>query len=91
MGHFLMPTYEYLCNDCGHIFEKMQSMSAGSLRKCPECKKLKLVRLIGSGAGVIFKGDGFYETDYRSDTYKKDAKKAVEPKKPKKSPKDTKK
>lgn len=77
-GELIIPTYNYLCNNCGHAFEKMQSMSAGSLRKCPECKKFKLKRLIGAGAGVIFKGDGFYETDYnRSKDYKKKAKEAA--------------
>ncbi len=66
-----MPTYAYECQACGHGFEEFQSMSANALRKCPECKKLKLERLIGPGAGIIFKGSGFYETDYRSDSYKK--------------------
>lgn len=69
-----MPTYDYRCNACGHEFELFQSMSASSKRKCPECGKLKLERLIGTGAAVIFKGSGFYETDYRSDGYKKAAK-----------------
>jgi putative FmdB family regulatory protein len=69
-----MPTYDYVCDACDHAFEEFQSMSAKPLRKCPECGKLKLRRLIGTGAGVIFKGGGFYETDYRSDSYKKDAK-----------------
>jgi putative FmdB family regulatory protein len=68
-----MPTYEYRCENCEHEFEQFQSMSAKPLRKCPECGKLKLRRLIGTGAGVIFKGSGFYETDYRSDSYKKAA------------------
>ena len=68
-----MPTYEYVCDGCGHEFELFQAMSDGVKRKCPECGKLKLRRLIGSGAGVIFKGNGFYETDYRSDSYKKAA------------------
>lgn len=68
-----MPTYEYVCNACGHEFEEFQSMSAKSLTKCPECGKLKLERKIGLGAGVLFKGGGFYETDYRSDSYKKAA------------------
>ena len=68
-----MPTYDYQCQACGHEFEEFQSMSASSLRKCPECKKLKLKRLIGTGAAVIFKGSGFWETDYRSEGYKKDA------------------
>lgn len=69
-----MPTYDYVCDACEHAFEEFQSMSAKVLRKCPECGKLKLRRLIGTGAGVIFKGAGFYETDYRSDSYQKDAK-----------------
>lgn len=69
-----MPTYDYRCNACEHQFEEFQSMSAKPLKKCPECGKLKLERLIGTGAGVIFKGSGFYETDYRSDSYKKAAK-----------------
>ena len=69
-----MPTYDYVCDACGHAFEAFQSMSASSMRKCPECGRLKLKRLIGTGAGVIFKGSGFYETDYRSDEYKKAAK-----------------
>ena len=69
-----MPTYDYVCDACGHSFEEFQMMSAKPLRKCPECGKSKLRRLIGTGAGVIFKGSGFYETDYRSDTYQKDAK-----------------
>ena len=70
-----MPTYEYQCNDCEHKFEKFQSITAGALSKCPECGKMKLKRLIGMGAGVIFKGSGFHETDYRSDDYKRAAKK----------------
>ncbi len=60
-----MPTYDYECRACNHTFEKFQSMSAGVLRKCPECGRLQLRRLIGCGAGVIFKGSGFYETDYK--------------------------
>lgn len=66
-----MPTYDYRCGACGHEFEEFQSITAGALRKCPECKKLKLKRLIGGGAGILFKGSGFYETDYRSESYKK--------------------
>ena len=66
-----MPTYDYVCDACGHAFELFQSMSAPVKRKCPECKKSKLKRLIGTGSGVLFKGSGFYETDYRSDSYKK--------------------
>ncbi|MCB9838850.1 MAG: zinc ribbon domain-containing protein [Phycisphaeraceae bacterium] len=68
-----MPTYDYRCNACGHEFELFQAMSDKPLRKCPDCGKLKLERLIGTGAGVIFKGGGFYETDYRSESYKKAA------------------
>ena len=82
-----MPTYEYLCQECGHAFELFQQMTAPVKKKCPECGKLKLQRLIGTGSGVIFKGGGFYETDYRSDSYKKGAeaeKKAKEPKADKK-------
>jgi putative FmdB family regulatory protein len=60
-----MPTYEYECKACGHEFETMHGMTAPVLRKCPKCTKLKLVRLISGGAGVIFKGSGFYETDYK--------------------------
>jgi putative FmdB family regulatory protein len=68
-----MPTYDYLCGNCEHEFEAFQTMSASPKRKCPECGTLKLKRLIGTGAGVIFKGSGFYETDYRSDSYKQGA------------------
>ena len=74
-----MPTYDYLCSGCGHAFEKFQSITASPSKKCPECKKMKLQRLIGAGAGVIFKGTGFYETDYRSKTYT-DAKSKAETK-----------
>jgi putative FmdB family regulatory protein len=69
-----MPTYEYQCQNCGYEFEKFQSMTASSLRKCTKCGKMTLRRLIGKGAGVIFKGSGFYETDYRSESYKSAAK-----------------
>ena len=69
-----MPTYDYKCNACGHAFEEFQSITAPVMKKCPECKKLKLERLIGTGAAVMFKGGGFYETDYRSESYKKAAK-----------------
>ncbi|TVQ53893.1 MAG: zinc ribbon domain-containing protein [Phycisphaerales bacterium] len=68
-----MPTYEYACRACGHEFELFQQMTAKVKRKCPECGRQKLERLIGIGAGVIFKGGGFYETDYRSESYKKAA------------------
>jgi len=60
-----MPTYDYLCNACKHTFEKFQAMSAPKVKKCPKCGKLKVRRVIGKGAGVIFKGTGFYETDYK--------------------------
>ncbi|MFA5252428.1 MAG: FmdB family zinc ribbon protein [Phycisphaerae bacterium] len=66
-----MPTYEYVCNNCGHEFEQMQMITAGPLRKCPKCGKSKLKRLIGAGSGLIFKGSGFYATDYRSEGYTK--------------------
>lgn len=68
-----MPTYDYRCNGCGHTFEQFQSMKDKALTKCPECKKNTLERLIGLGGGIIFKGSGFYQTDYRSDSYKKAA------------------
>jgi putative FmdB family regulatory protein len=68
-----MPTYEYACDSCGHEFEQFQSITARPLKKCPICGKLKLQRLIGTGGGVIFKGSGFYQTDYRSESYKKAA------------------
>ncbi|ADB17693.1 regulatory protein, FmdB family [Pirellula staleyi DSM 6068] len=65
-----MPTYDYECSACGHKFEEFQSISAELLTKCPKCKKKKLVRLFGAGAAVMFKGSGFYTTDYRSESYK---------------------
>jgi putative FmdB family regulatory protein len=68
-----MPTYDYVCSDCDHSFELFQMMSDPVKRKCPECGTRGLRRLIGTGAGVIFRGSGFYETDYRSDSYKKAA------------------
>src|SRR5207253_10637728 len=69
-----MPTYEYQCEACGHRFEKFQSITAAPIRKCPACKKSKVKRLIGTGAGLLFKGSGFYITDYRPDSYNKAAK-----------------
>jgi putative FmdB family regulatory protein len=84
-----MPTYEYQCQHCGHEFELFQQMSDSVKKKCPECKTLKLKRLIGAGSAVVFKGSGFYETDYRSDSYKKDAKAAKESGKGKKKDKKT--
>ena len=69
-----MPTYDYLCEKCSHRFEFFQSMNDDRLTDCPEenCDG-KVKRLIGTGAGIIFKGSGFYETDYRSESYKKEA------------------
>jgi putative FmdB family regulatory protein len=61
-----MPTYEYACPKCGHTFEQFQSMRDEPLKKCPKCKKTGLKRLIGEGAGLIFKGSGFYITDYKN-------------------------
>jgi putative FmdB family regulatory protein len=68
-----MPTYDYKCNACNHRFEHFQSMSDKVLKKCPKCGKNALERLIGTGAALIFKGSGFYQTDYRSESYKKSA------------------
>ena len=68
-----MPTYDYVCDHCEHRFELFQSITADAERKCPECGKLKLRRLIGPGAAIVFKGSGFYATDYRSVSYKKGA------------------
>ncbi len=66
-----MPTYEYKCNECEHEFEEFQSIMARPIKKCPKCGKLRVKRLIGCGSAVIFKGSGFYETDYRSESYTK--------------------
>lgn len=71
-----MPTYDYECTVCGHRFEAFQSMSDKPLTKCPECRG-KVKRLIGAGAGLIFKGSGFYITDYRSKDYKEKARSDV--------------
>lgn len=67
-----MPTYEYQCTACGHKFEEFQSISAAPITICPECGG-KTERLISGGAGLLFKGSGFYITDYRKSSYKKDA------------------
>lgn len=69
-----MPTYEYQCDACNHNFDEFQSMSEAPLKKCPKCKKPKLRRVFGTGAAILFKGSGFYETDYRSESYKSAAK-----------------
>jgi len=66
-----VPTYEYVCRACGHDFEQFQSITADPVRTCPKCGKRKVERKIGIGAGVLFRGGGFYETDYRSDSYAK--------------------
>jgi len=71
-----MPTYDYKCEACGHAFEKFHSITASPIRKCPKCGKRKVKRLLGTGAGLIFKGSGFYITDYRSESYKSGAKAA---------------
>lgn len=70
-----MPTYEYKCRACDHRFETFQPMTAEPVRICPQCGAEEVERLISAGGGLIFKGSGFYITDYRSDSYKKDAKK----------------
>ena len=69
-----MPTYDYICDACGHEFEAFESIKADPQTVCPECKEAKLRRKIGPGAAILFKGSGFYQTDYRSDSYKKAAK-----------------
>jgi putative FmdB family regulatory protein len=68
-----MPTYDYVCDACQHEFELFQSIKDEPQRKCPECGRRKLRRLIGPGAAIVFKGSGFYQTDYRSESYKKAA------------------
>ena len=74
-----MPTYDYECDACEHEFELFQSISDPVKRKCPECGKQKLRRLFGTGAAVVFKGSGFYQTDYRTDSYKQAAEKDKKP------------
>jgi putative FmdB family regulatory protein len=68
-----MPTYDYVCDGCGHAFELFQSMTDSVKKTCPKCGKKKLRRLIGAGGAIVFKGSGFYKTDYRSESYKKGA------------------
>ena len=77
-----MPTYQYECDACGHAFEILQSMLDKKLKKCPQCSKFKLHRLIGAGSGIIFKGSGFYETDYK----KKDSPVKSKPQEAKETP-----
>jgi putative FmdB family regulatory protein len=78
-----MPTYEYVCDACEHAFDELQGYNDPVLTKCPQCGKKKLRRLFGTGAALLFKGSGFYETDYRSDSYKAGAKKEQEATTPK--------
>lgn len=70
-----MPTYDYNCEKCGHLFEVFHAMSANPVKSCPKCKSRKVGRLLGTGAGLLFKGSGFYTTDYRSPGYSAAAKK----------------
>ena len=70
-----MPTYDYICEDCGHHYEEFQSITAEPLTQCPKCQG-HVKRLIGTGNGFLFKGSGFYVTDYRSSGYKNDKQKA---------------
>ena len=72
-----MPTYEYECKKCGYEFEEFQNITEPPLKKCPKCKG-KVQRLLGTGAGIIFKGSGFHQTDYRSPSYHQQAKKEKE-------------
>src|SRR5712691_2967598 len=81
-----MPTYEYQCDACEHNFDEFQSIKAEPLKKCPKCGKKKLRRVFGAGAAILFKGSGFYETDYRSESYKKSAKADQEASKPASAP-----
>jgi putative FmdB family regulatory protein len=69
-----MPTYDYECQKCGHRFEQFQSITSEPLKRCPKCKG-KVKRLLGTGAGILFKGSGFYLTDYRSKSYVEGSKK----------------
>lgn len=68
-----MPTYDYICEACGHHWELFQRITEDPIKKCPACNKRKAARQFGTGAAVMFKGSGFYETDYRSESYKKSA------------------
>lgn len=69
-----MPTYDYICDSCGHEFEAYESIKADPQRDCPSCHQERLRRKIGGGAAILFKGSGFYQTDYRSESYKTAAK-----------------
>jgi putative FmdB family regulatory protein len=68
-----MPTYDYICDACQHEFEAFESIKADAQTICPTCHEVKLRRKIGAGAAILFKGSGFYQTDYRSESYKKGA------------------
>jgi putative FmdB family regulatory protein len=83
-----MPTYEYHCDACEHNFDEFQSINDKPLKKCPKCGKPKLRRVFGAGAAIIFKGSGFYQTDYRSESYKAAAKADQESSKTDKAPAD---
>lgn len=74
-----MPNYDYVCDACRHKFEEFQSMKAAMLKKCPKCGKNKLRRLMGTGGGVLFKGSGFYQTDYKTTSPKETKKEAPKP------------
>jgi len=76
---FNMPTYEYKCTGCDHHFEKFESITADPSKDCPSCGEDKAVRMISGGIGVIFKGSGFYSTDYRDSSYKSDKSSAESP------------
>ena len=78
-----MPTYEYKCKNCGYSFDIFQGMNDLLLKTCSSCHTDSLKRLIGTGAGILFKGTGFYQTDYRSDSYIKAQKKENDSNKPK--------
>jgi putative FmdB family regulatory protein len=77
-----MPTYEYQCDACEHNFDEFQSITEPALKKCPKCGKSKLRRVFGAGGAILFKGSGFYQTDYRSESYKATAKAEQEGSKP---------
>ena len=78
-----MPTYDYACRACGHRFERVQSIAASPVRTCPGCGRRRVKRVIGPGGGLLFKGSGFYITDYRSQGYRDKAKSESEAEKPK--------
>src|SRR5205823_8361131 len=89
-GDETMPTYEYQCDACEHNFDEFQGINEAPLKKCPKCGKAKLRRVFGTGAAFIFKGSGFYQTDYRSESYKAGAKAEQESAKPAEAKKDDK-